>query len=39
VLADLTASLADQTLPSRLCDYAKFDLVIVDEFGFEGRSS
>jgi len=35
VLADLTASLADQTLPGRLRDYAKFDLVILDEFGFD----
>ncbi len=35
VLADLTASLADQTLPGMLRDYAKFDLVILDEFGFD----
>jgi len=35
VLADLTASLADQTLPRRLRDYANFDLVILDEFGFD----
>ncbi len=35
VLADLTASLADQTLPAKLRDYGKFDLVIIDEFGFD----
>jgi DNA replication protein DnaC len=35
LLEDLTASLADQTLPSRLRYYAKFDLVILDEFGFD----
>lgn len=35
VLADLTASLADQTLPRRLRYYANFDLVILDEFGFD----
>ena len=35
VLADLTASLADQTLPGMLREYAKFDLVILDEFGFD----
>jgi len=35
VLADLTASLADQTLPRRLRYYGNFDLVILDEFGFD----
>jgi len=35
LLEDLTASLADQTLPRRLRYYAKFDLVILDEFGFD----
>ena len=35
VLADLTASLADQTLPRRLREYARFDLLILDEFGFD----
>jgi DNA replication protein DnaC len=35
VLADLTASLADQTLPRRLRYYANFDLVILEEFGFD----
>jgi DNA replication protein DnaC len=35
VFQDLTAALADQTLPCRLRYYAKFDLVILDEFGFD----
>src|SRR5208337_894072 len=35
VLADLTAALADRTLPRRLRYYAKFDLVILDEVGFD----
>jgi DNA replication protein DnaC len=35
VLEELTASLADQTLPRLLRYYAKVDLVIVDEFGFD----
>lgn len=35
VIADLTASLADQTLPRRLREYARFDLLILDEFGFD----
>jgi DNA replication protein DnaC len=35
VLADLTASLADQTLPRRVREYARFDLLILDEFGFD----
>ena len=33
-LACLTASLADQTLPRRLREYARVDLLILDEFGF-----
>lgn len=32
---DLRKSLADQTLPSRLRHYARFDLLIIDEFGFD----
>ena len=35
LLKDLTASLADQTLPQRVRYYARFDLVIIDEFGFD----
>ena len=35
VLQGLTAALADQTLPRRLRDYGKFDLMILDEFGFD----
>jgi DNA replication protein DnaC len=35
LLADLTASLADKTLPLRLRRYAKPDLLIIDEFGFD----
>jgi DNA replication protein DnaC len=35
LLQDLTASLADQTLPERLRYYARFDLLILDEFGFD----
>jgi DNA replication protein DnaC len=35
VLQDLTAELADQTLPRRLRWYAKFDLLILDEVGFD----
>jgi DNA replication protein DnaC len=35
VLQDLTAALADQTLPRRLRYYGKFDLMILDEFGFD----
>jgi DNA replication protein DnaC len=34
LLAGLTASLADKTLPERLRFYAKPDLLILDEFGF-----
>jgi DNA replication protein DnaC len=35
LIEDLRASLADQTLPSRLKEYARFDLLIIDEFGFD----
>jgi DNA replication protein DnaC len=35
MLEDLTAALADRTLPKRLRFYAKFDFLIVDEFGFD----
>jgi DNA replication protein DnaC len=35
LLKDLTASLADQTLPARLRYYGRFDLLIIDEFGFD----
>jgi DNA replication protein DnaC len=35
LLAHLTASLADRTLPKRLRSYARFDLLIIDEFGFD----
>ncbi len=35
ILHVLTAALADQTLPQRLRSYARFDLVILDEFGFD----
>ena len=35
LLTDLTASLADKTLPVRLRYYANPDLLIIDEFGFD----
>jgi len=35
LLADLTASLADKTLPARLRRYASPELLIIDEFGFD----
>ena len=35
ILQALTAALADHTLPRLLRYYAKFDLVILDEFGFD----
>ena len=35
MLAELTAALADQTLPRLLRDYAHYDLLIIDEFGFD----
>jgi DNA replication protein DnaC len=35
LLEDLRASLADQTLPRRIGYWSRFDLVIIDEFGFD----
>jgi DNA replication protein DnaC len=35
LMEDLRASLADQTLAKRVRYYAGFDLLIIDEFGFE----
>ncbi len=35
LIADLTASLADQTLPKRLRHYTRPHLLIIDEFGFD----
>jgi DNA replication protein DnaC len=35
ILQVLTAALADQTLLRRMRHYAKFDLMILDEFGFD----
>jgi DNA replication protein DnaC len=35
LLSDLTASLADKTLPARLRRYASPDLLVIDEFGFD----
>jgi DNA replication protein DnaC len=35
LLADLTARLADRTLPERVRYYARFELLIIDEFGFD----
>jgi DNA replication protein DnaC len=35
LLADLSASLADGTTPRRIRYWAKFDLLIIDEFGFD----
>lgn len=35
LMQDLKASLADQTLPARVRYYASFDLLIIDEFGFD----
>ena len=35
LLSDLTASLADKTLPARLRYYANPELLIIDEFGFD----
>ena len=35
LLQDLTASLADHTLPQRLRYYSNFDLLEIDEFGFD----
>ena len=35
LLQDLTAALADQTIHDRVRFYARFDLLIIDEFGFD----
>jgi DNA replication protein DnaC len=35
LLIDLTASLADPTLPQRVRYYARFDLLVIDAFGFD----
>ena len=35
LLADLTASLADKTLPQRLRRYSRPEFLIIDEFGFD----
>ncbi|HEY6274655.1 MAG TPA: IS21-like element helper ATPase IstB [Terriglobales bacterium] len=35
LLSDLTASLADKTLPQRVKRYSRPDLLIIDEFGFD----
>jgi len=35
LIMKLTAALADQTLPKKVRYYASFDLLIVDEFGFD----
>ena len=35
LLTDLTASLADKTLPAKLRRYASPDLLVIDEFGFD----
>jgi DNA replication protein DnaC len=35
LLIDLTKSLADSTLPKRVRYYARFDLLVIDEFGFD----
>jgi DNA replication protein DnaC len=35
LLTDLIASLADHTLPQQLRYYTNFDLLIIDEFGFD----
>jgi DNA replication protein DnaC len=35
LLEDLRASLADQTLPRRVRYWSRFDLVVIDEFGFD----
>lgn len=35
LLGDLTASLADHTLAARLAYWSRFDLLIIDEFGFD----
>jgi DNA replication protein DnaC len=35
LLPDLTASLADHSLPQRLRYYSHFEFLIIDEFGFD----
>ena len=35
LVEDLTAALADQTIHERIRAYARFDLLIIDEFGFD----
>jgi len=35
LLQNLTAGLADRTLPERVRYYARFELLIIDEFGFD----
>lgn len=35
LLQDLRSSLADQTLPRRIGYWSRFDLVVIDEFGFD----
>ena len=35
LIADLTASLADKTLPQRLRLYSRPDFLVIDEFGFD----
>jgi DNA replication protein DnaC len=35
MLQDLTASIADRTLPKRVRYFANFDFVIIDEFGYD----
>jgi DNA replication protein DnaC len=35
LLRDLTASLADHSLPQRLRYYSNFELLVIDEFGFD----
>lgn len=35
LLEDLTAAAGDKTLPSRVQYYSRFDLLIIDEFGFD----
>jgi len=35
LLQDLTACLADRTLPEQVRYYARFELLIIDEFGFD----
>jgi DNA replication protein DnaC len=35
LLNELKASLADRTLPRKIREYARYDLLIIDEFGYE----